>query len=113
MINHLPRLELFVVGSAFGADSDEPSEDSTVNRAVNQSSRGVTQAEVYDEGMGLPWVNSSLWKFHYHADPPWIASEKPISEGALHFLKGAVSGQLAVKDTLGKHRGGEIVRAPD
>ena len=55
---------------------------------------------------------STFRKLNDHAHAPWIATQKPVTQSTFHLLIGRVTGQFTVKDALGQHRRGQIVRAP-
>ena len=112
MVNQIARLELLVVDTAIGADSKKAAEDRRVNRAVNQTAGGVAHLVVDDERMRLRREYSTFRKLHNHAHTPRIAPQKPVTQSTFHLLIGRVTGQFTVKDALGQHRRGQIVRAP-
>ena len=112
MVNQIARLELLVVDTAIGADSKKAAEDRRVNRAVNQTAGGVAHLVVDDERMRLGREYSTFRKLNDHAHTPRIAPQKPVTQRTFHLLIGRVTGQLTVKDALGQHRRGQIVRAP-
>ena len=112
MVNQIARLELLVVDSTIGTDAQKTSEYRRVNRAVNQTAGGVAHLVIDDERMRLRREYSTFRKLHNHAHAPWIATQKPVTQSTFHLLIGRVTGQFTVKDALGQHRRGQIVRAP-
>ena len=112
MIDKVARLELLVVDAPICADSEKAAEDSRIDRAVNQTARGVTHLVVDDERVWLGRECSALRKLHYHAHAPRVAAQKPVAQSPLHLLIGRVTGQFTVKDALGQHRRGQVVGTP-
>ena len=112
MVNQIARLELLVVDSTIGTDAQKTSEYRRIDRTVNQTTGGVAHLVVDDERMRLGREYSTFRKLNDHAHTPRIAPQKPVTQRTFHLLIGRVTGQFTVKDALGQHRRGQIVRAP-
>ena len=112
VVNQIARLELLVVDSTIGTDAQKTSEYRRIDRTVNQTTGGVAHLVVDDERMRLGREYSTFRKLNDHAHTPRIAPQKPVTQRTFHLLIGRVTGQFTVKDALGQHRRGQIVRAP-
>ena len=112
VVDQVARLELLVVDTAVGVDSKQASEYGRVDRAVNQAAGRVAHLVLDDERMRLGRECSAFRQLHDHADTPRVAAQKPVTQRAFHLLIGRVTGQLTVKDALGKHRRGQVVGTP-